>query len=208
MCRVDKAAPPTHVFPAWADLEAMPDRTAAGSIPSNSADSDHPPADPADDAWAALCSRLWIERDLLEQLLFRLTEVQLIVATGSTHWLNRADDDARHALLALQDTEVLRAVAVEDLVERCGLGSDCTLTELIAIAPAPWDSLLTDHCDALRTLALNIDAVANENRRRLRVGLDTTREALERVQAIRSTYDGRGEAIAQRPGAYLLDQQA
>jgi FlgN protein len=162
----------------------------------------------ADDAWASLCTRLWLERDLLEQLLFKLTEVQLVVGSGSTRWLNKADDEARHALVALQDTEVARAVAVEDLIRRCNVGSDSTLRELIAIAPAPWDSLLTDHCDELRNLALSIDAAANENRRRLQLGLDTTRETLERVTSIRDTYDARGEAIAQRPGAYLLDQQA
>jgi hypothetical protein len=165
-------------------------------------------ADQAEQAWASLCTRLWLERDLLEQLLFKLTEVQLVVGSGSTRWLNKADDEARHALLALQDTEVARAVAVEDLIRRCNVGSDSTLRELIAIAPSPWDSLLTDHCDELRNLALSIDAAANENRRRLQLGLDTTREALERVTSIRETYDARGEAIAQRPGAYLLDQQA
>jgi hypothetical protein len=162
----------------------------------------------ADQAWASLCTRLWLERDLLEQLLFKLTEVQLVVGSGSTRWLNKADDEARHALVALQDTEVARAVAVEDLIRRCNVGSDSTLRELIAIAPAPWDSLLSDHCDELRNLALSIDAAANENRRRLQLGLDTTREALERVTSIRETYDARGDAIAQRPGAYLLDQQA
>jgi hypothetical protein len=160
-----------------------------------------------DDAWAALCTRLWVERDLLEELLFKLSEVQLVVGSGSTRWLNRADDEARRALEALQDTEVVRAVAVEDLIQRCRLGSDATLRELIAIAPAPWDSLLSDHCEELRNLALSIDAAANENRRRLQLGLDTTREALDRVQSIRDTYDARGDAIAQRPGAYLLDQQ-
>jgi hypothetical protein len=165
-------------------------------------------AENADDAWASLCTRLWLERELLEQLLFKLTEVQLVVGSGSTRWLNKADDEAQHALVALQDTEVARAVAVEDLIRRCGVGSDSTLRELIAIAPAPWDSLLTDHCEELRNLALSIDAAANENRRRLQRGLDTTREALERVTSIRETYDARGDAIAQRPGAYLLDQQA
>lgn len=187
----------------------MPDlaaNSAAAKITDRTDQTDQ--ADQADQAWASLCTRLWLERELLEQLLFKLTEVQLVVGSGSTRWLNKADDEARHALVALQDTEVARAIAVEDLIRRCGAGSDSTLRELIAIAPAPWDSLLIDHCDELRNLALSIDAAANENRRRLQLGLDTTRETLERVTSIRETYDARGEAIAQRPGAYLLDQQA
>jgi FlgN protein len=191
---------------------AMPDRVATESITPGRTDHGQaampPVADEHDDAWASLCTRLWVERDLLEELLFKLTEVQLVAGSGSTRWLNKADDEARRALVALQDTEVVRAVAVEDLIRRCQLGSDSTLRELIAIAPTPWDSLLSDHCEALRNLALSIDAVANENRRRLQLGLDTTQEALERVQAIRATYDARGDAVAQRPGAYLLDQQA
>jgi hypothetical protein len=191
---------------------AMADRVATESITPGRTDlapaATQPGTDDHDDAWASLCTRLWVERDLLEELLFKLTEVQLVAGSGSTRWLNKADDEARRALVALQDTEVVRAVAVEDLIRRCRVGSDSTLRELIAIAPTPWDSLLGDHCEALRNLALSIDAVANENRRRLQLGLDTTQEALERVQAIRATYDARGDAVAQRPGAYLLDQQA
>ena len=196
----------------------MPDRVVSGSSarpPIRPSQSNSDPttgtldgAGHPDAAWAALCTRLWIERDQLEDLLFKLTEVQLIVASGSTRWLNKADDEARRALESLHDTEVVRAVAVEELISQCGVESNTTLRELIAIAPSPWDSLLADHCEALRELALGIDAAANENRRRLQLGLDTTREALERVQSIRATYDARGDALAQRPGAYLLDQQA
>ena len=189
----------------------MPERVIAGSVTPNPTEPSETTAaiatDDHDDAWASLCTRLWVERDRLEDLLFKLTEVQLVVSSGSTRWLNRADDEARQALEALQDTEVVRAVAVQDLIRHYQLDSGLTLRELIAIAPAPWDSLLTDHCEALRDLALSIDAAAHENRRRLQLGLDITRETLERVQAVRATYDSRGEAIAQRPGAYLLDQK-
>jgi hypothetical protein len=164
------------------------------------------PAD--DDAWADLTTVLWAERGLLEHLLFKLSEVQLVAASGSTMWLSRADDEVRAALAVLQDTELARAAEVEQLTRQCSEGADITLRELIGIAPPPWDALLSDHCDALRELTLRIDAAANDNRRRLQVGLDATRETLERVQTIRGTYNARGEAQAQRPGSYLLDQQA
>ena len=69
--------------------------------------------DTADAHGPPLCTRCGLERELLEQLLFKLTDVQLVVGSGSTRWLNQADDELRRALAALQDTEVVRAVAVE-----------------------------------------------------------------------------------------------
>ncbi len=158
--------------------------------------------------WGALSTQLWMERELLEELLFKLSEVTLVVASGSTRWLNKADEEARRVLSWLQDSEIARAAEVDGLIRRCGVGDDVTLTQLAAIAPAPWDLLLAEHCEALRELTLGIDAAANDNRRRLQQGLDATRETLEQVQAIRATYNERGNAVAQRPGAYLLDQQA
>jgi FlgN protein len=189
----------------------MPHRLVTSANSTSHADPAVPVKTPdpgGDDAWAALTTILWSERELLEHLLFKLGEVQLIVTSGSTSWLSKADEEVQVALFAVSDTEVMRATEVEELTRRCGNGADVTLRELIAIAPSPWDALLADHCDALRGLALRIDAAANENRRRLQAGLDATRETLERVRSIRTTYNARGEALAQRPGSYLLDQQA
>jgi hypothetical protein len=162
----------------------------------------------AADSWAQLCTLLWSERGLLEHLLFKLTTEQLVVASGSTRWLNQADDELQIAVAAMQDSEVIRAAEVDLLTRRVGAGPDTTLRELAETAPEPWGMLLADHREALRALALEIQTVAAENRRLLQAGADATRETLDRVGSLVSTYDAHGEAVATRPGAYLLDQQA
>jgi hypothetical protein len=161
-----------------------------------------------EDSWAALCSLLWAERELLEHLLFKLTEEQHIVASGSTRWLNQADDEVSQAVAALQDTEVVRAAEVEAITRRLGAGVDTTLRELAERAPEPWGLLLADHREVLRALALEIDAAATDNRRLLLAGFEATRETLDRATSVAATYDAHGVSVPGRPGAYLLDQQA
>src|ERR1700761_8983687 len=88
----------------------------------------------AADSWAQLCTLLWSERELLEHLLFKLTTEQLVVAAGSTRWLNQADDELQAAIADVQDSEVIRAAEVELLTRRVGGGPDVTLRELAELA--------------------------------------------------------------------------
>jgi hypothetical protein len=160
-----------------------------------------------DDPWAQLSTLLWSERRLLEHLLFKLTVEQFIVSSGSTRWLNQADDELRSAIASLQDSEVMRAAEVDAITRRVGGGDAITLRELSEVAPEPWGLLLSDHRDVLRALALEIETTATENRRLLQVGAEATRATLDRVSSVLSTYDTRVETGPRRPGASLLDQQ-
>ena len=160
------------------------------------------------DAFAALAAILWSERATLEHLLFKLVQEQHILSAGATRWLNRADDELRAALDELRTSEVVRAVEVQALADALDLPAETTLAELAAIAPEPWPLVLTEHRSALRSLVFEIEAVAAENRRLLRVGAHAIRETLDHLSQAVAGYDASGGAVSFRRGPFLLDEQA
>jgi hypothetical protein len=162
-------------------------------------------------AFGALTDVLWREREVLEGLLYKLTAQQMVLRSGESRWLARADAEVRDAVEGLQDFEVLRAAEVDLLVRHYGLPASVSLRELAETAPEPWPTVLLDHREALRTLTLEIDAVAADNRRLLQAGERATREALDQITTggarPSGAYDSRGDAVS-RARSFILDEQA
>ena len=52
---------------------------------------------------------LWKERELLELLLFKLEEEQLVLASGRTRWLAHATREVEFVMEQIRTTELLRA---------------------------------------------------------------------------------------------------
>lgn len=160
------------------------------------------------EAFAAVSAMLWTERESLENLLFKLVQEQLVLSAGATRWLNRADEEVRAALDALHRGEVIRAAEVEALALALHLPLESTLSELSAVAPEPWNEVLTEHRVSLRGLVHEVHAVAEQNRRLLHAGSEAIRETLDRLELTPSTYDAHGEAIRLLDRPFLLDEQA
>ncbi|MGH8960015.1 MAG: flagellar protein FlgN [Jatrophihabitantaceae bacterium] len=161
------------------------------------------------DVFAAVAGVLWSERETLDRLLFKLVEEQLVLAAGSTRWLNQADQEVRNAMERLRLGEVIRAAEVSALAESLNLPLETTLAELATIAPEPWPFVLTEHRTALRTLVAEIEAVAAENRRLLHAGAHAIRETLDRLGDAVAGYDANGGAVSYGAsgGPFLLDEQ-
>src|SRR5690349_24785508 len=87
---------------------------------------------------ADLASILWREREMLELLLFKLEEEQLVLSGGRTRWLAHATREVEVVLEEIRRTEVVRAVEVEAIGASMGLGSNPSLTDLADAAPPPW----------------------------------------------------------------------
>jgi hypothetical protein len=158
------------------------------------------------DAFAAVAALLWDEREALEQLLFKLVEEQLILVSGSTRWLNRADAEVRTAVTSLRASEVLRAAEVDALARRLELPAETTLVELAEKAPEPWPLVLSEHRGALRGLVLEIDAVAAENRRLLVASAHAVSETLAGLHLSPENYEALGSTEPAYPRPYLLDE--
>jgi hypothetical protein len=162
----------------------------------------------AADAFAAIAAVLWSEREALEDVLFKLVEEQLVLRTGTTRWLNRADSEVRAALDRMRSHEVIRAAEVEALAELLRLPLETTLAELAELAPEPWPQLLTEHRVALRTLVDEIHSVADENRRLLNAGAQAVRETLDHLGRAVAGYDASGSAVSSSGSPMFIDEQA
>ena len=77
-----------------------------------------------------LSTRLWQERELLDLLVFKLEEEQLLLTSGKTRWLGFATREVEQVLERLRGAGVDRTVEVAALAVEWGLPDDATLRQL------------------------------------------------------------------------------
>jgi hypothetical protein len=66
---------------------------------------------------------LWRERQLLELLVFKLEEEQLVLAAGRSRWLAYATREVENVLAEIKRIELERAVQVADAGRELGLSA-------------------------------------------------------------------------------------
>ncbi|HVW32752.1 MAG TPA: flagellar export chaperone FlgN [Acidimicrobiia bacterium] len=153
---------------------------------------------------------LWRERHLLELLLFKLDEEQLVLAAGRTRWLPRATREVEMVLEEIRQTELERALEVTRVAVDLGLGGNASLRQLADAAPEPWQGMLTEHRAAFLSLTEEVTALVQTNRELLNRGQKAVREVLAsigdgRVEVGAGSYGGRPAAPpAGRP--FLIDE--
>lgn len=121
---------------------------------------------------------LWRERQLLEILLFKLEEEQLVLAAGRTRWLNQATREVEMVLDEIKRAELERSMLVDEVAAELGVGPGASLRALAEAAPQPWSTLLDQHRRAFLTATQEITALAQLNRELLSRGQRAAREAL------------------------------
>ena len=136
---------------------------------------------------------LWRERELLELLLFKLEEEQLVLTSGRSRWLAHATREVEMVIAQVRAAELERAVLVDALAAELSLPASPSLTALAEAAPSPWDDLLRAHRAAFLTLAEEIAALSSTNRELLLSAQRASREVLGGVEAgAAQTYSPRG----------------
>ena len=153
-----------------------------------------------------LSSILWREREMLELLLFKLEEEQLILASGRGRWLAHATREVELVLDQIRHTEVVRAAEVEVIGAQLGLCTSASLGQLADAAPSPWAELLREHRKAFLALAAEVTAMAEANRDLLTAGQRAVRETMLAVVGSVETYGRRGETVAAAPRTRILDE--
>jgi hypothetical protein len=108
---------------------------------------------------------LWRERQLVELLVFKLEEEQLIFAAGRRRWLARATREVESVVGEIRRVELEWAVHVADAGRELGISDAPTLRDLASLTPTPWDGIFTEHRRALLGLAQEIDAINASNRK-------------------------------------------
>ncbi|MCC2334141.1 flagellar export chaperone FlgN [Cellulomonas wangsupingiae] len=150
---------------------------------------------------------LWRERHLLELLLFKLEEEQLVLGSGRTRWLGHATREVEAVLDEIRGAELGRAVEADEVARTLGVQPGAGLAELAAHAPAPWDDLLRAHRDAFASLTAEISALADGNRELLAVSHRAAQETLLSLHETVQTYDGHGQRTsAPDTHAHLVDR--
>jgi flagellar biosynthesis/type III secretory pathway chaperone len=153
-----------------------------------------------------LSSVFWRLRELLELLLFKLEEEQLLLASGRTRWVAHATREVEVVLANIRKAEVVRAAHTHAVARELGLPEDVSLAKLVEQAPPPWNDLLREHRRAFLTLTAEITALANANRDLLTRGQRAARETLQLVAGSIETYGSRGETFSADRRARLIDE--
>ena len=154
------------------------------------------------------CSLLWREREIVEQVLFRIVEQQLVLKAGQTRWLAAANNEVETALEDLRISEVLRSAEADNLTSRMSLPTGSTLSELAEVAPEPWASILLEHRDALRALAAEIQVTTEENMALLGAGGRAVRETLLSLNGTVASYSATGDPTVVGRRFSRVDHQA
>jgi hypothetical protein len=150
---------------------------------------------------------LWRERQLLELLVFKLEEEQLVLAAGRTRWLAHATREVETVLEEIKRVELDRAVEVQGVAAELGLSSPPTLRELAEITETPWDKIFEEHRRALLEMAQEIDSVGRANRDLLTRGQQAARDALATLGQVEvDSYTPSGQAGAASLGLRLVDE--
>jgi hypothetical protein len=156
-----------------------------------------------------LSTLLWRERELLELLLFKLEEEQLLLTAGRSRWLHHATREVQAILTRLRASGMERTVEASGVAAEWGLPEDATLRQLVEHAPSDvWSEILRSHLTALTGLTAQIAAVRDTNLTHLRAANRATQETLATVGAEPAGgYDGRGARARAGASAHLLDRQ-
>jgi len=155
---------------------------------------------------ADLSSVLWREREMLELLLFKLEEEQLILASGRSRWLAHATHEVEVILERIRQTEILRAAEVAAVGVDCGAGPDVSLAELVDLLDEPWSELFGQHRAAFLELTAQVGDLAEANRGLLTAGERAIRETMLVVTGSTETYGRRGKTVAGVPRTRLIDE--
>jgi hypothetical protein len=147
---------------------------------------------------------LWLERELLDTLLFKLEEEQLVLARGRTRWLGRAAAEVEGVLATIRETEILRSFAADEAAAAIGLAHNPSLRALAEAAEEPWRSILLDHHEAFTAVTGEIVALADANRELITTGYRSARETLMSLGEGTQGYGSDGSAVAVQESPHRL----
>lgn len=154
-----------------------------------------------------LSMQLWRERELLEMLLFKLDEQQLLLAAGRSQWIQFAAREIDQVLDRLRDSSLSRAVEVAGLAEEWGAPEIMTIRELVEIAPeGAWRDVLADHMRALTRLAAEVEQMRDANAEQLGGVLRATQETIAALGLDTGEYTTRGDR-AREDAARIVDTE-
>ena len=160
-------------------------------------------------ALADFCRILWRERELLELLLFKLEEEQLVLSSGRARWLAHATREVEAVLEQIRDSERVRTLETDVVAMELGLGPGPSLIAISRTAPEPYAGMLLSHREAFLTLTGEITELAQANRQLLHAGMVSLSEALAGVEdtvPVQAYGPGAQRAVPRQSAGRLVDE--
>lgn len=141
-----------------------------------------------------LSALLWQERELLDLLIFKLTEEQLLLTAGHTRWLQHATSEVEQVVRRLRASDLSRAVDVAALAEQWDLDTaEPSLRHLAdAAPPGPWGDILRAHLEAMTAQTAQIKELRDMNESFLRSAARSTQESAANLIPQPGTYNADG----------------
>ena len=153
-----------------------------------------------------LTTLLWRERELLDLLVFKLDEEQLVLQSGKTRWLDQATREVEHVMNRLRAASLERAAVASSVALAWSLPENASLQLLVAAAAdGPWGGILSDHFVALTTEVDQIRSLRDTNLQFLRAGLLSVQETVAGAASDAGTYNHLGHTN-QDAGSRFLDK--
>jgi hypothetical protein len=138
---------------------------------------------------------LWHERELLDLLIFKLEEEQLLLTAGKSRWLPHATTEVEQVVKRLRASVLSTAIEVSALAKEWGVTSDDpSLVELAAAAPKAgvWGEILRAHLEAMTAQTTEITELRDANTSFLRFAARSTQETAADLLPQMGTYDAHG----------------
>lgn len=154
-----------------------------------------------------LSMQLWRERELLELLLFKLEEQELLLAAGRSRWLHLATREIEQVLEGLRSASIARVVEAEALAAEWHAPEGAGLRQLIDSAPkGAWRDVLTEHLNALISLTDEIGRLREATSEQLRAAMRATQETIAGFGDDTGEYTTHGER-ARENSARIIDTE-
>lgn len=158
---------------------------------------------------------LWREREVLEDVLYRLQVQQLLLVDGRDRWMDRSVEDLERALGRVERYQRMHRELLDDISDHLPVNADSTLSEIVAVTPSPWDDIFEEQQAAVLIIISEIEAASRDNHGLARQGLFHASEAMERFGRSSGSSgqgaDSYGPSGLRRPrrqsDAMLLDRQ-
>jgi len=154
-----------------------------------------------------LSAALWRERELLDLLVFKLEEEQLLLAAGKARWLQFATREVEQVMERLRTASLARTVEVSNLAKEWGTDENATLRELVEHAPeGAWGELFEAHLTAMSELTAQITELRDLNEKYLRNAIRSSQETLASPRDGTGLYNASGTSGGPATGARLFDE--
>ncbi|MEX1080067.1 MAG: flagellar protein FlgN [Homoserinimonas sp.] len=154
-----------------------------------------------------LSAALWRERELLDLLVFKLEEEQLLLAAGKARWLQFATREVEQVMDRLRTASLARTVEVSSVAKEWGTEENATLRDLVEHAPeGAWAELFSAHLTAMSELTSQIAELRDLNETYLRSAIRSSQETLAGPQGDAGLYNSSGGSGTTATGARLFDQ--